>query len=311
MKKTVLLLGGNGFLGTNILKYIDDHLSDKYQVIIFDKFPENRLGVRFRCVSTTFCGDFSDSVLMEKILNDNPIDLVIHSLSTTVPALSLNARYDVESNLVPTIELLNCMVRNKVNKIVYISSGGAVYGNSENVRHKETEDVFPISSYGVVKLAIEKYLMQYAELYGMKPLIIRLSNPYGPYHFSKCQGICNVAMDAALSREKFEVWGAGTAMKDYIYVDDFVEIMFRLISLETWNQVINVASGCMASVNQILEQIKELIPTFEWSYGDASKFDVSHFELDMGKLHSIIGGYDFIPIQDGLKKLLEWEKSVL
>lgn len=307
--KTVLVLGGYGFLGTNIIKFVEDHLKDQYRIIVFDKFGYNRSGLSFDCVAKSYAGDFSDSVMVEKVFAENRIDMVIHSLSTTIPSQSFNARYDIETNLVPTIELLNCMVRHKVNDIVYISSGGAVYGDSSTGCRVESEDVFPKSSYGVVKLAIEKYLMQYAELYGFRPLILRLSNPFGPYHYSKQQGVCNVALDAALSNEPFFVWGNGKAKKDYIYVNDFVAILFALLEKGVHGQVVNVASGNLVSVNEVLMQIKSLVPSFEWIYGEASMYDVSQFELDTTKLHAILGDYEFVSMKDGLKLTYEWKKS--
>lgn len=309
--KTVLIIGGYGFLGMNIIKYIEDYLMDEYRVIVFDKFPTNRSGLTLNCVEKSYAGDFSDSMMIEKLFSECHVDLVIHSLSTTVPAHSFNARYDVESNLIPTIELLNCMNRHGVKDIIYISSGGAIYGDGSSGRHKETEDVFPISSYGVVKLAIEKYLMQYAELFGFRPLILRLSNPFGPYHYSKQQGICNVAMDSAITQIPFVVWGNGSAKKDYIFVTDFVKIMFMLVGNGVCNQVVNVGSGNLASVDEILNWVKQLVPSFSWSYGEASKFDVAHFELDTEKLHGLIGDYVFVGIEEGLKLIFEWKEKGL
>ena len=308
--KTVLIIGGYGFLGMNIIKYIDDYLKDVYRVIVFDKFPSNRSGLVLNCIEKSYSGDFSDSMMVEKLFSENHIDLVIHSLSTTVPSQSFNAKYDVESNLVPTIELLNSMARYGVKDIVYISSGGAIYGDSSIGKHKESEDVFPISSYGVVKLAIEKYMMQYAELFGFRPLILRLSNPFGPFHYSKQQGVCNVALDSAITQKPFVVWGNGTAKKDYIFVTDFVKIMFMLVGNGVHNQVINVGSGNLASVDDILKWVKQLVPSFSWTYGEASKYDVARFELDTEKLHGLIGNYDFVGIEEGLKRLFEWGKQI-
>lgn len=307
--KTVLIIGGYGFLGMNIIKFIDDYLKDTYRVVVFDKFSSNRSGLVLNCVEKSYSGDFSDSMMVERLFSENQIDLVIHSLSTTVPSQSFNAKYDVESNLIPTIELLNCMARYSVKDIVYISSGGAIYGDSSIGKHKESEDVFPISSYGVVKLAIEKYMMQYAELFGFRPLILRLSNPFGPFHYSKQQGVCNVALDSAISQKPFVVWGNGTAKKDYIFVTDFVKIMFRLLEDGVHNRVINVGSGNLASVDEILKWVKQLVPSFSWTYGEASKYDVARFELDTEILHGLIGNYDFVGIEDGLKQLFEWEKT--
>lgn len=96
-----------------------------------------------------------NSELIVRIFEKNNIDFVIHSLSTTVPVDFSNVRYDVGSNLLPTIDILNLMVKHKVKDIVYLSSGRAIYGTQGNEKHKESDDVFPISSYGVIKYAIE------------------------------------------------------------------------------------------------------------------------------------------------------------
>ena len=156
--KNILLLGGFGFLGTNILKFIDSHFVNQYECIVFDKFSGHPHGVEFDSVRKVYAGDFSDDMFIEKIFQENRIDLIIHLLSTTIPVDSANAQYDVQSNLIPTLNVLNCMVKYDVSSIVYLSSGGAIYGSQSNNLHAETDDVFPISSYGVIKLAIEKYI---------------------------------------------------------------------------------------------------------------------------------------------------------
>ena len=307
--KTVLVIGGYGFLGTNILKYIEDELRDQFNVIVLDRFPENRSGLVLHSVIKSYAGDFSDSTFVESVFAENRIDLVIHSLSTTIPALSHNARYDVETNLIPTLGLLSCMIRHNVSRIVYLSSGGAVYGDSIGVPHKESDDVFPISTYGVVKLAIEKYLMLYAKQFGLQPLIIRLSNPFGPYHYSMQQGICNVAIDTALSGKPFTVWGDGASLKDYIYVTDFVRILFMLIKKGIHGEVINIGSGNLSSVNDILHLVKKHIPGFTWAYGNSSSSDVAQFELDTSRLREIIGEYQFVGMEEGIRRVFDWKEG--
>jgi len=308
--KTILLLGGFGFLGTNILKHIDSHCLNEYKVIAFDKFPSHYQGVTFKCISRTYAGDFSDSKAVETIFDENQIDLVIHALGTTVPTSSFNAKYDIVSNLIPTVSLAETMIKHNVQKIVYLSSGGAIYGSDKMHPHKEDEDTFPISSYGVVKFSIEKYLMQYAQLYGLKPLILRVSNPYGPWHYSMKQGICNVAMASAIKGLPFTVWGDGEASKDYIYVDDFANILFKLVEKEAFNDIFNLASGEISSVNTILGIIKHHVPNFEWKYEAASRYDVNHFELNTDKLHSVIGHYEFVKLKEGLERTFKWESEI-
>lgn len=310
-KQTILILGGFGFLGTNILKYIDSHLTQKYQVIVFDKFAKHSHGVSFECIAKVYAGDFMNSELLARIFEENKIDLVIHSLSTTVPVDSSNARYDIESNLLPTIDILNLMVKHNVKDIVYLSSGGAIYGTQGQVKHKETDDVFPISSYGVIKHTIEKYLMQYAQLHGVRPLILRLSNPFGKYHYSMRQGVINVAMAKAIHGEKMQIWGDGNGKKDYIYVGDFIEILFKLISAKVHTQVINIASNILLSVNEIVQAVLTKEPDFQVEHIDADKYDANCFALDTQKLHYLIGDYDFTPLAKGFEITYNWTKENL
>ncbi len=257
--------------------------------MVFDKYPTHHTGLTFDCVLHSYAGDFADSVAIEQIFSENTIDLVIHSLSSTVPLTAGSARYDVESNLLPTLSLLDTMVRYGVRDIVFFSSGGAVYGDSAQGKpHRETDELYPKSSYGVVKLAIEKYLFLYRSLYSIRPMVLRLSNPYGRYHYSQRQGIVNIALRAAQVGQLFSVWGDGSATKDYIFVDDVCSMVFSLIEKEAYNEVFNVASGELLSVNEIMAQIQHLYPSFRWSYSQANAHDVSRVELDTTKLHSLI-----------------------
>lgn len=308
--KTILILGGYGFLGTNIMKYVDAHMQDSYQFVVFDKFPKHIGGVKFRCVDKSYSGDFSNMDLIESIFGENNIDIVIHSLSTTTPVDSTNARYDVETNLLPTLDVLALMVKYGVQDIIYISSGGAVYGTRDNKPHAESDDVYPVSSYGVVKVAIEKYMMQYAQLYGLRPLILRLSNPYGPYHYSMKQGVINIAIAKALKGEPLQIWGDGNDKKDYIYVEDFVRVLFSLLKMSVFNLVLNLGSGTLLSVNEIVEAVRILVPDFLSYHSEAQQFDVSHFELNTNKLRSLIGTFNFTPFIKGLQETYHWTKTI-
>lgn len=303
------MLGGFGFISTNILKYIDEHYADEYQVIVFDRIAEHPRGVKFKCVKNVYAGDFSDETNITQIFLENKIDMVMHFLSSTIPATSSNAQYDVESNLIATLKLLGIMDRFAVKDIIYMSSGGAIYGDYLQKVHNEEDAVYPKSSYGVVKLAIEKYLLSYSELYGFNTLILRLSNPYGPYHYNNKQGIINIAIRKALAGEKVQIWGTGDGIKDYIYIEDVCSIIFRLIENGVETEVYNVAAGSAHSVNEIVEGIKEFIPLCDWEYVNASLNDVQSFELDITKLRQKLGVIRFTPFKKALEKTIEWQKK--
>lgn len=308
--KVILLLGGYGFIGTNILKYIDANHADKYRVVVFDRFPKHLDNIKFDCVAKTYAGDFSDEYLLERVFSENDIDLVIHSLSASVPASSQDNEFDIRFNVLPTIKFLNLMVKHDVKSIVFLSSGGAIYGDHDvdHQGHREDEVLFPKSAYGVSKLVIEKYLYLYQVQYGIKSLVLRLSNPYGPYHYSQQQGVINIALEKALKGELFEIWGNGNGKKDYIYIDDFCNILMQLI--EKWNEsytVVNVGSGQLLSVNDIVEAVKKDVESnFRWIYKNENIFDVQDFKLNLSVLQSEIVNFKFTPFKDGLMKTREW-----
>lgn len=308
--KTILVLGGFGFIGTNILKY-SEMFSDKYRMIVFDRFPKHfDNNIEFTNIHRVYSGDFSDEYILEKIFKENKIDIVLHSISASVPSSSVDNVFDLQFNVIPTIRLLDIMCKYEVKNIVFISSGGAVYGDkSVNVGgHNEDETLYPKSAYGLSKLTIEKYLHLYSTRYGFNSLILRLSNPYGPYHYSQKQGVINIALERAINNGSFEVWGTGQGKKDYIYIGDFCSIFFKLVESNlTSCQILNIGSGESLSVTEILQSIKKSFsPTFSWSYRAANDLDVSSFELNIDKVLSILGGFDFIPFSEGLRLTYQW-----
>lgn len=307
--QTILILGGFGFIASNVLAYIDSYLSTKYRVVVFDKFPTHHHGLTFDCVEKVYSGDFSDKTIIEQIFTENKIDIVFHLLSSTVPATAQNPVYDVESNLIATLNLLEVMREHDVKNIMYISSGGAIYGDKFQKVHNEDDSVYPKSSYGVVKLTIEKYLFAYSELYGFNSLILRLSNPYGKYHYNERQGVVNIAIRKALRGEKLSIWGNGNGLKDYIFVDDVCDLLFKLVATGMHTDVYNVAAGSAHSVNEIAEIIQKEIPDFSFEHTQASLTDVESFELDITKLRKRLGGYRFTSFEEGIRKTIEWEKK--
>lgn len=296
-------------MGTNILGYIDANLEDK-RVVAFDRYPSHPAHMEFKCISRVYAGDFSDEYLLERVFAENNIDLVIHCLGASVPSQSHDNTFELKYNVLPTIGLMNLMVKYGVKRIVFISSGGAVYGDGRPGAevHREDDAMYPKSSYGVAKLTIEQYLYLYSVQNGLEPLVLRPSNLYGPNHYSQSQGVVNIAMERALSGKPLEIWGDGNGKKDYVYIEDFCEVLFLLIS--RWNgsySVVNVGSGQLLSVNDIVTLLNKYVsPVLKWIYKDANPLDVQDFRLDIGKLKSMIGDYAFTDIGKGIEKTLAW-----
>lgn len=299
MKQNILILGGLGFIGQNLV----EELFNEYNLIVFDYGKANN-NQNFHY----FKGDFTRKEDLERVFRENKIDLVIHSISTTIPS-SDNIVYDIDSNLISTINLLELISKYSVPKILYISSGGTVYGLIENKNSvDENHPTNPICSHGINKLAIEKYIYLYHHLYNIDYLILRLSNPFGEYHISDKQGLINVTLKKILKKEKITIWGDGEVIRDYIYIKDGVRIIRELIEKNISNQIINVGSGQGHSTNEILSIIRNLFGDFEIVNKEARNFDVPKIVLDTSKLKSLIK-YKLTPIEEGINKTYKWLKS--
>ena len=280
-----LILGGFGFIGTNVVQELLNR--GKNDIIIFELknifIQDPSLLEKVKVVY----GDFNNEKDTEVIFQENQIDLVIHLISATIPS-NENIIYDINANLVNTIRLLELMKKYQVKKIVFLSSGGTIYGVSETGYFKETDPTNPISSYGVVKLAIEKVLYLYNQLSGIDYLILRPSNPFGEYHTSTKQGFINIALKKIMSGEKIVIWGDGEVIRDYIYIKDLASIIADLIELEISNDIINIGSGEGHTLNNILEILREQIGEFEVEYNAPRKFDVPCTILNIDKMMSLL-----------------------
>ncbi len=299
--KNILILGGLGFIGSNLIEEFLKH--DDFYLIVFD-FPgrTNSFGPRLKVIS----GDFSNEDLIDSILRDNRIDIVIHLISNTIPASSNeNIVYDIEANLIPTIKLLRLLSIHKVNEIVFFSSGGSIYGPTSDEMVNEGHPTYPISSHGVVKLTIEKYIHLYHKLYGVNFLNLRVGNPYGPYQSSDKQGIINVFIRKILNNEKLIVRGDGSSIRDYIYVKDLAKIVNLLLKKGVLNETINIGSGKGTSVNQIISILSELLRiNCSVDYSQALHSDVPQIILDINKLEDILH-FEQCDIRQGIKDTLK------
>lgn len=209
--KNVLIIGGNGFIGTNLARY----LSKDFKVYSFDiQNPKEK-----NPYVTYIEGDFFDDEMLENVLEN--IDVVIHSLSTVNPGNS-NKRFmqGYSRDFVQSAYLFDLCVQKNI-KVIFLSSGGTVYGIQEEQPIKETALANPINHYGSVKLCIETVLKTFNKQSHSNMLIARISNPYGPgQDFNKGVGFIDAALKKTLNHEQIEIWGDGSVVRDYIYIED-------------------------------------------------------------------------------------------
>lgn len=300
----VLVAGGSGFIGTHL---VDALLAARHCVTVFgrgtrtlDAVPASiaNAGARFRAVK----GSLSDSALLAELLSD--CDLVCHLASSTVPGTSnQDPAGDVESNLIGSIRLIEAMCAANVERIIYLSSGGTVYGNQEVQPIPETALPCPISSYGIVKLAIEHYLQMYQIVRGLRPLILRLSNPYGVgQHHAGVQGLINTLLRNARLGRVTRIWGDGTQMRDYIYIDDLIALMMAAVASDLQG-VYNVGSGTGYSVNEVIAQVTRITDMdLPVEHALSRRFDVQKIVLDISKICGELAWLPTTDLETGLSR---------
>jgi UDP-glucose 4-epimerase len=278
-QKKVLVIGGNGFIGRNLCR----HLCDAgYSVTSFDILnPEVRTaGVHY--VSGDF---FDDDYLMDAIREQ---DVIVHALSTVNPGNS-NKRYlqGYERDFVQTVKLCAWLSAMK-QKMVFISSGGTVYGEQKEQPIKETALTLPRNHYGAVKLCIENVIRTFNIQSGAKHIIARVANPYGPgQDYTKGVGFVDAALKKTLAGETLEIWGDGSIIRDYIHIDDVCKMLLCLIEYEGEYDVFNVSSGVGISQNDIVEHLKKLSLAVTVNYADVRSVDVAQIVLDNSRISSI------------------------
>ncbi len=253
--------------------------------------------------------DFQDQASLAEALVD--IDIVIHLVSSTVPSTSnLDPVADIEGNLVGTVRLLQQMRQSGAQRVIFFSSGGTVYGNPQQLPVHESHPLNPISSYGVVKVAIENYLRMYDTLYGIQSTILRVSNPFGPRqaHLG-VQGVIPTFFNRMRQQEPIKIWGKGEIVRDYIYIDDLVAAVLSAAKCPTGG-IYNVGAGSGASILELLEMITSVSgiePTIE--YLPSRNFDVNEIVLDISKARSELNWHPTIPLREGCERYWEWLKT--
>lgn len=297
----VLLVGGNGFIGSHVQDLL---LRRGHAVRVLDAMPE-----RYRPALPDVdyrVGSSSDpSALAESLAG---IDSAVYLASTTVPSTSnADVPWDIESNLIPLVATLDAMKRTGVEHIVFLSSGGTVYGVTDDIPVQETAPLDPICSYGVVKVASEKYLGMYRHLYGLQPLVLRPSNPFGPRQgHHGVQGFISTGMMRLRGGEPIEIWGDGSVVRDYLYVKDLA--LAVVIGIETSAVgAVNIGSGVGRSLSQVIATLSAVTgTTARVEYRPARTFDVPHLVLSIERARELLGWNPTTPFEEGVAYHWQW-----
>ena len=239
-------------------------------------------------------------------------EVVYHLVSTTVPTTSnQHISQELISNVVFSANLFEACIRCGVKKVVFISSGGTVYGKEVGCPLKEKTATNPISSYGVQKITIEKLLYLYRYMYGLDYRIIRLANPYGPYQRPNgVLGAVTTFTYKALKGDEIAVYGDGSVVRDFIYIDDAIRAIMKIVEGENKHRIFNLGCGYGTSIKQVLETIEKALGIkLTVSYLEGRKVDVPVNYLDISRYEKYYGALNPISLEEGIRKTADFMKN--
>lgn len=304
-KKTkIAIVGSNGFIASNFSKRLRE--LPNVELLLCGSSPHNISG--FQDIYKVI--DLFDEQVILSYFKD--IDIIYYFKSATIPSSSWeNPLIEIQNNLIPFLTFLNTISKLNIKKLVFISSGGAIYGETSN-SISEDFDKEPISPYGITKLTIEHYLNYYYKKYNLHYDILRVSNVYGYWPFSLRKfGLINTYLNEIEDNSTISVFGDGGIIRDYIYITDLVNILLRLldnIDVEK-NRVLNVSSGDCFTINEIIKAIQCVVQIrFNVEYTNSRSSDVRSIRLNNQKLLELIGPLDFTPIKIGIAETYKYIK---
>jgi UDP-glucose 4-epimerase len=304
MAMRALVIGGNGFIGSHLVEGLR---ADGHMTTVLDPGPARNdmdwSGVGY------IQAPYTDAAALDAALDG--CEIVFHLASTTVPATSnADPAFDVTSNLLGALGLIAAMRARGLRRIVFFSSGGTVYGGPDYLPIDEAHPLRPISSYGVVKVAIEQYLGMYQRLGELEPLILRPSNPYGPRQSAAGgQGFVAAALARAHAGERLQIWGDGEITRDYIYIDDLIRLVL-VSAVSDACGVFNAGSGEGQTLNSICTAVEQASKRrLQKDYLPARAFDVREVVLDTAAARMRFAWVPRVSLDEGIARTWRWLDS--
>lgn len=313
MKNKCLIIGGNGFIGKNL---VIDLKKCNYDVVVFDidtkplrMSLKNEYGIE--CIE----GDINNTQYLINQIKD--IDYVVWLIHTTVPATSMyDLEFDLQSNIPPLIRFTQHILgQGYVQKFVYLSSGGTIYGNPVvNRPINERYEKNPISSYGLTKLIAEEYLNFIFSANPEKLVIFRPSNVYGRYqNLKKPQGLIGHVLKSVIMNEPITVFGDGSVVRDYIHVSDLTNAIIKSFTVtNVTSTILNIGSGVPESVNDILSAISNVTgQELNIIRKPTRNFDCQYNVLSVQEAQKTLNWSPTIDLTEGITDVWNWIKDEL
>ena len=297
-----VVVGASGFIGSHL---VDGLLEAGFWVSAVSRSQPGLLGAEAQAHPSFEHRslDMTDGPGLEKAMAG--ADLVVHLACGSFPQSSnRDPRGDVQLNLLGALNVLEAARLAGVARLLLVSSGGTVYGVPQQVPIAESHPTEPTCSYGITKLAIEKYVALYRQLYGLNGLVLRVANPYGErQRLNGAQGVVPVFFGKALRGEPLEIWGDGSTVRDFLHISDVVTALLAAARYTGPERLFNIGSGRGLSLNDLVRLMEaELQQSLVVHYRPERGFDVPTNVLSIERARSCLGWSPQVPVAEGLRR---------
>jgi UDP-glucose 4-epimerase len=300
----VLVTGGAGFIGSHL---VDAIIADGHEAIIIDSLAT---GVRenIHPQARFYEADIRDATAVETLFARERPEVLIHQAAQLDVRRSVaDPAYDADVNVVGTLRLLQAGLQHGLKKVIFASSGGAIYGDTEVIPTPETHPAAPISPYGVAKLSIEHYLHYYQVVQGLPYVALRYANVYGPRQNPHGEaGVIAIFSERLLRGQTATIYGDGLNSRDYVYVADVVAANLRALASDR-SGAYNVGTGIETDVNTVFRRINDLTEAgAEERHGEAKAGEQRRSCLNTALAQHDLGWQPEIGFEEGLRRTVEF-----
>ena len=301
-----LVIGGNGFIGSHL---VDELIRLNWDVVVLD-IQERRYDPVPKTIQF-IQGDLTQSFLVREALTG--VDVVFHLAWSAIHEIAnQDPAANVIDNLVPAIHLFESCRQMGVGRIIFMSSGGTVYGAAQEVPISETHSTDPLNAYGITKLTVEKFMQMFHHLYGLDYAILRASVPYGPRQNPLGrQGAVSIFLYRVAKGLPITIWGDGSVTRDYFYISDLVTAMIATAERDLdKHRIFNIGGREEISLNHLLKTVEETVGRkADIEYLPVRKFDAARIILDTTRANTVLNWQPSVSLIDGLSSTWSWISS--
>jgi UDP-glucose 4-epimerase len=304
-----LITGGAGFIASHVA---EAYLAAGHEVAVVDDlstgFREN-LDPRARFWQV----DIRSPELPRAVADFRPDVINHHAAQMSVSASARDPRHDADINILGTLNLLEAAVRSEVRRVIFASTGGAVYGDLVAAPTDETAAPRPVSPYGVAKLAVERYLHAYQAMHGLRAVVLRYSNVYGPRQSPHGEaGVVAIFSRAILEGRELTVYGDGGQTRDYVYVGDIVRanMLATEVALGQELPIVNIGTSVETSVNNMVQLLREIAGrNITWRHAPDRPGEQRRSLLHCSLAKHFLGWEASTDLRTGLSRTFGWFKN--